>query len=162
MTHVVDDFVLGEEPGEREHTAQRQGRDHPSRERDRHHLAQATHVLLHVEGVVRRTVADRAGTEEQACLEERVREDVEHRRQPCTSAETEHHVAELRNGRIRKHLLDVVLHERKCSRDDDGDATDHGDEVATRTEDVETSEEHWIETSDEEDTRDDHRRGVQE
>ncbi len=106
-------------------------------------------------------MADRAGTEEQACLEERVREDVKHRRQPCTSAETEHHVAELRNGRIRKHLLDVVLHERKCGGDHDRDPADDGDEVATRTKDVETSEEHWIETSDEEDARDDHRRGVQ-
>ena len=39
-------------------------------------------------------------------------------------AERHHHVAELRDGRVREDLLDVVLHEREHGPDDDGDPTD--------------------------------------
>ncbi len=38
---------------------------------------------------------------------------------PRADAETHHHVAELRHGRVGEHLLDVVLHERQQRRDQD-------------------------------------------
>src|SRR6478609_8215760 len=65
-----EDLVLGPEPGEREDAGERERADHERPERDRHELAQPTHVLLHVEGVVGARVADRAGAEEQQRLEE--------------------------------------------------------------------------------------------
>ncbi len=49
MADVVDDFVLREETREWEHTAQSECRNNPGAEGDGHELAQAAHVLLHVE-----------------------------------------------------------------------------------------------------------------
>ena len=57
-------------------------------------------------------------------LEERVGEEVEHRRGPRADAERHHHVAELADGGVREHLLDVVLHEREHGADEDRDAAD--------------------------------------
>ena len=54
-------------------------------------------------------------------LEEGVGEDVEHRRRPRPDAEAHHHVAELADGGVGEHLLDVDLHERQQRGDDDRD-----------------------------------------
>ena len=62
------------------------------------------HVLLAAHGV-----DDGAGAEEQAGLEEGVRHQVEHAGGVCADAHGGEHVAELADGRVGQHLLDVVL-----------------------------------------------------
>ena len=114
LLRVHEDLVLRPEPGEREDAAQRDRADDERPERLRHVLPQAAHVLLHVEGVVRARVAHRAGAEEEVGLEERVREEVEDRRDPRADAERHDHVAELADRRVREHLLDVVLDEGRA------------------------------------------------
>ncbi len=52
-------------------------------------------------------------TEEETSLEEGVGEEVEERGCPGPDTEGQHHVPELADGRIRQHLLDVVLDEGK-------------------------------------------------
>ena len=101
-------------------------------------------------------MTDRTCTQEQRTFKECVSENVEHGWEPCPNTEAKHHVAELRDRGIRQHLLDVVLNERKCSRNDDGDATDNRDEVDRRVKDVEPNEEHWVETRNQKDTGNDH------
>ena len=80
------DLVLRPEAGEREDAGQRERADDERPERRRHVLPQAAHVLLHVEAVVH-GVADRAGAEEQAGLEEGVGEEVEDAAGPGADAE---------------------------------------------------------------------------
>ena len=63
-------------------------------------------------------------------------ENMENRWQPCPSAETEHHVAKLRDGRISKHSLDVVLHERERRRNYDRDPTNDDNQIAATARDV--------------------------
>ena len=129
---IVDDLVLGEEPGEREHPGEGERRHDPGPRGHWHLAPQSAHVLLHVEAVMRAGVTHRAGAQEQTALEEGVGEDVEHRWQPGAGAETEHHVAELADRRVGEDLLDVVLHERQQRRDDDRDRGDDDDEVDAR------------------------------
>ena len=162
VADVVDDLVLRPETGERDDTGQGERRDAPGTERDRHELAQTAHVLLHVEGVVRARVADRASGEEQAALEECVGEHVEDSRQPGTRPKAEHHVAELTHRRVGEHLLDVVLNESEQCRDDDRDAADDGNEAQAAIGDVETFPEHRVDTSHQEDSGDDHGRRVKQ
>ena len=97
ISNVVDDFVLREETREWENAAQRKCGNNPRAEGDGHELTKSAHVLLHVERVVRCAVANGAGAEEQTCFKECVSEDVEYRWQPCASAKTHHHVAQLRH-----------------------------------------------------------------
>ena len=101
-------------------------------------------------------MANGASTEEQTCLKECVGEDVEHRWQPSASAETHHHVAQLRDRRVRKHLLDVVLNECQCSGNDNRDATNQNDEVHAVAVNVHSLVEHWVHTSDQENTGNHH------
>ena len=59
---------------------------------------------------------------------------------PSPDAEGHDHVAELADGGVGQHLLDVVLHEGEEGGDDDGDPADDGDQVQARVagrEDVE-------------------------
>ena len=162
VAHVVDDLVLGEETGQWEHAGEGQRGDDPGGRRDRHLLGESTHVLLHVEGVMRARMADRAGGEEETRLEERVGEDVEHGRQPGARTEAEHHVAELRDRRVGQHLLDVVLHEREQRCDDDRDSTDQCDEVDVGVGDLQTFPEHRVDTRHEEHSGHDHRARVEQ
>ena len=81
------------------------------------HLA---HVLLAAHGV-----NDGAGGEEEQRLEERVRDEMKDGRGVGRDAAGEEHVAELRNGGVCEHALDVVLdkadgggEESRCSADD--------------------------------------------
>src|SRR5690242_2133653 len=60
-----EDLVLGPEAREREDAGERQRTDDERPERDRHVLAEATHVALHVERVVRAREAHGSGAEEQ-------------------------------------------------------------------------------------------------
>ena len=162
VADVVNDLVLRPEASERDDTGEGERGHAPCTERDWHELAQATHVLLHVEGVVRTRVADGAGSEEEAALEEGVREHVEHSGQPSAGTETEHHVAELTHRRVGEDLLDVVLHEGEQCRNDDRDAADDGNETQPAVGDVEPFPKDRVDASDEEDTGNDHGRGVKQ
>jgi hypothetical protein len=58
------------------------------------------------------------GTE---ALEEGVRDEVEERCRPRARRQAEEHVPELAHGRVREHLLDVALHERRAGADQRGE-----------------------------------------
>ena len=105
----VDDRVLGEEAGERWHADDRQITDEERHVGDGHDLAQAAEAA-HVDLVVH-LVLYRARPEEQAGLEEAVREEQPDRERVPRRPEPgrQHHVADLAHGRPRQHLLDVVL-----------------------------------------------------
>ena len=66
-------------------------------------------------------VDDAAGAEEEAGLEEGVREDVEEARGEGADADAEEHEAELAHGGVGEHLLDVVLDERDRRREERGE-----------------------------------------
>ena len=75
--------------------------------------AHLEHVLL-----VMAAVDDAAGAEEEQGLEEGVREQVEQARGPAADAQAEHHVAELADGRVGEHLLDVGHDDGDGGRDE--------------------------------------------
>ncbi len=106
---LEEDLVLAEEPGERRHAG---NRDRANEERpvgDRQVLLQPTHVadvLLAVE-----RVNDGAGAQEQQRLEERVRVEMKDAGGKGADPHRQEHVAELRDGRVGEHALDVVLHQ---------------------------------------------------
>ena len=77
-----------------------------------------THVL-----VVMHAVDDRARTEEQQRLEEGVGDHVEDGGDVGADADSQEHVAELADRRVRQHLLDVVL----------GDGDGGGEQCRERT-----------------------------
>ena len=88
-------------------------------------LLEATHladVLLAVQ-----RVDDRARTEEQAGLEERVGHQVEDAGAERAHAHGQEHVTQLRHGRIRQHALDVVLHQADGAGHQRRRGTDHRD-----------------------------------
>ncbi len=121
-----EDLVLREEAGEREEARDRERRRHHRQERLLHLLfqpAHPTHVLL-----ASHRVDHGAGTEEEARLEERVREDVEHPRRERADAAREEHVAELRDRGVREDALDVVLREPDRGSEDRRPGADPGDE----------------------------------
>ncbi len=133
VTNVVDDLVFREETREWKHSTECKCRNDPCRERDWHELAQATHIFLHVKRVMRCTMTNRSSTQEQTSFKECVSEDVKYRWRPSTGAKPHHHVSQLTDSRVCENLLDVILHKRKCSRNDDRDATNDGDQVAAST-----------------------------
>ena len=159
---VVDDLVLRPEAGERNHTGEGKRRHTPCTEGDGHELAQAAHVLLHVKGVMRAGMTDRSSSEEQTALEEGVCEHVEDSRQPGPGTEAEHHVAQLGHGRIRQHLLDVVLDKGKERGDDNRDATDDRNKAQPAIGDVEALPEHGVDPGNEEHAGDNHGGRVQQ
>ena len=69
-------------------------------------VAHVAHVLLAAHGV-----DDGTRTEEQQRLEEGVGEDVEHASGERAHAQSEKHVAQLRDRGVGQHALDVVLHQ---------------------------------------------------
>ena len=104
----------------------RERRDEHREERVRDELPEAPH-LRHVL-LARESVDDGAGAEEEAGLEPRVREDVEHARRERENAAAEEHVAELRDRGVREDLLDVVLGEAHRRGEESGRAPDDGDD----------------------------------
>src|SRR5208283_4426566 len=97
---LPDNLILGEESGERENAAEREGRGHEGPEGYRHFVAQAAH-LAHVLLAAHR-MNHRAGAEEQASLEERMRHQMEDRSRVRANAERREHVAKLAHGRVRE------------------------------------------------------------
>ena len=123
-----EDLVLGEESGERRDAGDGGGRNGEGREghgnpaREPAHLAD---VLLAAE-----RVDHAARAEEQARLEERVRVEMEDRHAVRADAQRHEHEAELRDRRVREHLLDVGLHDGDRRREESGERADRGDHRA--------------------------------
>ena len=70
----------------------------------------------------------RAGRQEQQRLEERVRDQMENRGDVRADAAREKHEAELRDGGIRQHTLDVGLDQADRGRKQRGGGADHADQ----------------------------------
>src|SRR5512133_3721519 len=90
---LPQNFVLGEEAGQWWESSDRKGRDRHYPERYRDLLSQAAHVA-HVL-LTAQSMDDRAGAEEEQCLEERMRHQVEDAGRVSRYAGAEEHVAKL-------------------------------------------------------------------
>ena len=113
--------------------------------------AHSGHVLF-----ARVGVDHRAGAEEEAGFEERVRHDVEDRDGESADPGGEEHITELGNGRVGEDLLDVVLHQGDGGSENGGYAADYrNDHHGGRTEPEEN-----VAASNDVDAGGDHRRGV--
>ena len=110
-----NDFVLGEESGERRNARNRENRNERASVSEFHLLAKPAHCIE----IVRADLMNQAtGDKEQAALEEGVRKDVECRSGPTgngndltnlASAKRKHHVTELRKRGVGEDALDVLL-----------------------------------------------------
>ena len=110
-----NDFVLGEESGERRNARNRENGNQRASVCELHLFAESAHRVE----VVRADLMDEAtGDEEQAALEEGVRKDVECRSGPTgdgddlpnlACAKRKHHVTELRKRGVGEDALDVLL-----------------------------------------------------
>ena len=100
--------------------------DQRRREGDRHLLPEPAHHahVLHVVAAV----DDRTGRQEQARLEERVRDHVEHARLDPTETDGRDHEAELRDRGVGQDGLQVVDHQSDGRREQRGDRADDGDD----------------------------------
>ncbi|KAG1254628.1 hypothetical protein G6F68_010756 [Rhizopus microsporus] len=150
----LDDGVLRVEAREERRTDQGQGTDPHGDEGDRHVLAQAAH-LAHVLLVVHRD-DDRAGTQEQQGLEERMGHQVEHGGRIGRHAQRHGHVAQLRQRGVRDDALDVVLHDADQAGEERGGGADEEDEVQRGLRQLEQRRH----AGNHEDTGGHHRRGV--
>ena len=72
-------------------------------------------------------VNHRAGAKEQQRFEEGVRDQVEHAGQPAADAQGQHHVAQLADGRVGQHALDVGGGDGDRGGQKQRDAADVGD-----------------------------------
>ena len=115
----AEDLVLRPEPGQRRERRERAAGDDHRPVRDRHLRAQAAHPPHVLD--VGDAVDHRPGSQEQESLEERVGDEVEHGRDRRPDSESEEHVAELADRRVRHHALDVELHERDGGGEDRGE-----------------------------------------
>jgi hypothetical protein len=163
LVGLRQNFVFREEAGEGRHARDGDARGEVRPVGERHVLAQPAHVahVLRGVGVVHarvHRVNDAAGAEEEAGLEEGVREDVEEAVGERARPDAEEHVAELADGRVGQHLLQIVLHEpdgggeERRQRADRGDGGHHGGR----------EHEDEVEAADEVDARGDHGGGVDE
>jgi len=123
----VQDLVLAEEAGEGEDAGDRQRADHKRVERLRQGFAEPAH-LPHVLLAAHR-VDHRAGPQEEERLEERVRSEMEDRRRIGAEPGGQEHVAELRDGGVGEHLLDVRLRQADRRREDRRRRADHRHEL---------------------------------
>ena len=115
-----EDAILRPETCKRNNACQCRHARRISDEGQRHVGLEAAHladVLLLVA-----TVNHRARAHEEQRLEEGVRDQVEHADGNAAHRQTRHHVAKLRNGRIGKDALDVVL----CDGNQSGKDRRHG------------------------------------
>ena len=110
-----DNFVLGEESGERRNARDGEHADKAAPVGERHLLAESAHGVQVVRVYL---VNQAAGDEEQGALEEGVRKDVEGGGCPAggndgvagfAGAKSKHHVAELRKRRVGENAFDVLL-----------------------------------------------------
>ena len=136
---ALDDRVFRQEPGKADGRA-KEGKDKArdthtgDRQRTQHHrpegigdlLAQVA-VVHHVLLVMHR-MDHRTGAKEQQRLEERVREQVEHRRRIHANTGRHEHIAQLRTGRIGNHALDVGLNQTHGRRKERRGGTQNRDE----------------------------------
>src|SRR5665647_2929585 len=124
-----DDEVLAVEAGGDERKGrQRRGADGEDPEDGRHLAAQATHpedVVL-----VGERLDDHPGAEEEQGLEEGVGHEVEDGRLPAAHAQRQEHVADLADGGVGKHALDVVLRQGAEAGVQQGGRADDGDREA--------------------------------
>ena len=119
---LPENCVLREKSGERKNSGNRQRGDEHGAMGDGNAMAQVAHVahvLLAAHGVDHRTCAQK-----EQRFEKRMREDVEDAGGECSHAEREKHVAELRDGRVRQHALDVVLHQADRRGENCGQSAD--------------------------------------
>ena len=110
-----EDFVLGEEARKRRNAGDGGGRHGECNERHRNLARQATHfpdVLFAAHGM-----DHAAGGQEQARLEKGVGIEMENGDAVSSDSQRDEHEAELGNGRVREHLLDVGLHDRDRRRE---------------------------------------------
>jgi hypothetical protein len=159
----IEDLVLREEAARQRATRDGQRRREEAPVRDGHVLAETAHVphvlraVVVVDARVHR-VDDAACAEEEAGLEERVREDVEEARREGADAHAQEHEAELADGAVGEHLLDVVLDERDGRREECGGRADAGDDHHHER----RHDEDERQAADQVDARRDHRRRVDE
>ena len=123
FVHRFDDAVLGVEAGEERRTDQCQRTDQRSDPGDRHVLSQPTHpayvlVVVHADD-------HRTGGQEQQCLEEGVRHQVEHCHRIGRGTQRHRHIAQLRQRGIGDHALDVVLDDAQKAHEQRRDGTNH-------------------------------------
>ncbi len=127
-----ENFILAEVAAEakvQHRDAGAGNREHADEERPAGHRHLATQAAEFADVLlVVRAFDDLAGAEEHQGLEEGVRQQVEEGRDPGAHAHTEHHVAELADGAVCQHLLDVGLHDGDQGSQCQGYAADDRDE----------------------------------
>ena len=136
FTRCGENGVLRPESRQQREPRERRGADCEGHGCLRHVLGKTAHlpnILL-----VMQRVNHRTGTEEEQCLEECVREQVEHRRSAVrvgSEANCHDHVAELRERRVGEDALDVILLRGHQRCEQCGDAADpRNDERRVRRE----------------------------
>jgi len=97
-------------PGNRQHADEHGDRGDLHLREEPAHLPQILFVMAAID--------DAAGTKEEQCLEESMREQVQQPRDPAADAKGEHHVAELAARGIGQHPFDVGLDQRDRRTDE--------------------------------------------
>ena len=115
-----DDLVLGEEARERRDARQREAADDHAAVGERHHLAEAGHLVEVL--VAAHRGDDRAGGHEEQRLEEGVRHQVEHAGGVGGRADGHDHVADLGHRRVRDDALEIGHDEADRGGDQQRDA----------------------------------------
>src|SRR5690606_32390239 len=115
---ICEDFILRPEACRHQwETGEGETANKESPKSNGHFLAQTAHVehvlwvnvvITRMQNAVLHTVNDRAGAEEEQRLEEGVSNQVEGSRHIRANAQRGDHEAELGNGRVRQHALDVI------------------------------------------------------
>ncbi len=137
VERCFDDLVLRPEPGRQREADDREEAAEKHAVGDRHDPGQPAEAA-HVDAVVH-GVHDRAGRQEQRGLEEAVADQVDDadRVHPGAEADGQEHVADLADGRVREHPLEVVLPATADTAVEQRDRPDHDDSRAGRLRDVE-------------------------
>ena len=124
----VEDFVLAPEAGEEQReAAEREHADRVGGEGKRHESAQTAHVADVLLAIA--AVDDGACAEEEQCLEEGMRDEMEHAHGNAADAEAHHHVAELRDGGVGEDALDIELRDGDKRAEESGESSDPGDDL---------------------------------
>ena len=130
LAHRFDDAVLRIEAREKRYCNQSERTQERGDPGDGHVLAHAAHpadvlVVMHAHD-------DRARSEEQQRLEERVGHQVEHSHRIRRCTQCHGHVAQLGQRGIRDDSLDVVLDDAEETHEERGNAADDHDETQSR------------------------------